>query len=273
MFKRPYYILMLGVGLLALVVIGLPERLAGQIKLALSGLFLPLFGLAGAGSKVVDKAASMAMPKQVLEAQLAAARKENEQLHLELIQAGQLMRENDQLRAAVGWQRRSPWTLKLVKVLARDPANWWRTVQINAGSRDGIGINMPVITTNGLVGRVDEVGFTASRVALLGDPNCRVAAWVEESQDRGIIAPGGSTVLDQSIVELTYLSRHSKAKPGHRVITSGEGGIFPPRIPLGQIVDIESVGQGLYLEARVKLAADIQRLDMVWVLMSWEGKK
>jgi len=273
MFKRPQYIVLIGVGLLALVVIGLPERVAGQIKLALSGLFLPLFGLAGTSSKIADKAGAAAMPKKALEAQLESARKENEQLKLQLMQAGQLMRENDQLRAAVGWQRRAPWTLKLVKVLARDPANWWRTIQIDAGSRDGIGPDMPVMTTSGLVGRVNEVGFTSSRVVLLGDPNCRVAAWVEESQDRGVIAPGSATVLDQSIVELTYLSRHSKAKPGNHVITSGEGGIFPAKISIGQIVDIESVGQGLYMEARVKLAADIQRLEMVWVLLSAEGKK
>jgi rod shape-determining protein MreC len=90
---------------------------------------------------------------------------------------------------------------------------------------------------------------------------------VAESNDRGVIAPGSSTILDTSLVDLTYLSRHSQAKAGHRVITSGAGGIFPAGIEIGRIAEVESVGQGLYMEARVKLAADLERLDLVWVIV------
>jgi len=253
--------------MLALIVISLPRQTSSQIKLALSSLFLPLFGMAGAGSKVADKAGDALMPRRALQAQLEAARKENAALTLELMQAQQGLNENAQLRAAVGWQKRAPWTLKLARVVSRDPANWWRTVQIDAGSRDGIAVNMTVLTPEGLVGRVDEVGYTASRVVLLGDPNCRVAATVVQSKDSGVIAPGSASVLDQSLVELTYLSRHSKAKPGEEVRTSGAGGIFPPGILIGRVADVESVGQGLYMEARVKVAADLQRLDIVWVIL------
>lgn len=270
MFKRPHYIVWSGLALLALTVIALPRHTSSQIKLALSSLFLPLFGLASVGSKAADKGTSMVVPRRVLEAQLEAARKENEALKFELMQQAQVLRENGQLRAALGWQKREPWNLRLARVQSRDPANWWRTVQIDAGSRDGIGINMPILTAEGLVGRVDEVGYTTSRVVLLGDPNCRVAAVVHETRDRGVIAPGSSSVFDQSIVELTYLSRHSKAGAGNLVKTSGVGGIFPAGIVIGRIADVESVGQGLYMEARVKLAADLQRLEMVWVILSAE---
>ncbi len=267
MFKRPHYIVWSGVVLLALVVIGMPRQTASQIKLALSSLFLPLFSLTGLASKAADKAGDMALPKRVLEAQVAALTQENQRLKFELMQNAQALRENAQLRASVGYQRRAPWTMKLARVMARDPANWWRTVQIDAGSRDGLAVNMPVLTPDGLVGRVDEVGYTVSRVVLLGDPNCRVGAWVEETKDAGVIAPGSSSAMDMSLVELTYLSRHSSAKPGHRVVTSGAGGIFPKDILIGKIADVENVGQGLYLEARVKLAADLQRLDMVWIIL------
>src|SRR5215212_7935170 len=103
MFKRPQYIVLSGVALLALVIIGLPKHTAGQVKLALSSLFLPLFGLAGGTSKVAEKAGAVALPRRALEAQLATIRKENEQLKLELAQSTQLQRENAQLRAALGW--------------------------------------------------------------------------------------------------------------------------------------------------------------------------
>jgi rod shape-determining protein MreC len=162
-----------------------------------------------------------------------------------------------------------PWTLKAANLVARDPANWWKTAQVNAGSKDGVAPMMAVLTPEGhLVGRVDEVGYAASRIVLLGDPNCRVAARVYETNDKGVIAPGSSTVLDQTLVELTFLPRSSTAKPGHRVYTSGASGFFPVGIYIGQIADVEAVGQGLYVEARVKVSADLARVDVVWIVLS-----
>jgi rod shape-determining protein MreC len=102
---------------------------------------------------------------------------------------------------------------------------------------------------------------------LLGDPKCRVAAMVENAKrDTGIIAPGEPTVLDESILQMTYLSRLSQISPGQRVVTSGLGGIFPKGIPIGHIVEMTSIGYGLYLEARVKLVADLREMEEVWVI-------
>jgi rod shape-determining protein MreC len=269
MFKRPQYIVLTGVALLALVIVGLPKQTAGQVKLALSSVFSPLRILTGGSSKVVEKAGSVVMPRRVLETQVESLRKENGELKRQIAQATQLERENAQLRAALGWQQRLPWTLKPAQIVTRDPANWWRTAQVNIGKRDGVDLNMPVLTPEGhLVGRVDEVGHAASRIVMLGDPNCRVAARVQETGDKGVIAPGSSTVLNSSLIDLTYLPKGSAAKPGHRVYTSGASGFFPPGIYIGQIADMESVGQGLYMEARVKVSADLPRLDVVWVVLS-----
>ena len=147
----------------------------------------------------------------------------------------------------------------------RDPANWWRTVQIDLGSRDGLRENLPVITDAGLVGRVSSVSLTHAQVVLVGDPNCRVSALVENAaRDMGVLIAGGT--LDTSLVELTYLASSANLKPGQSVITSGLGGIFPKGIPIGQIVDSRSVEYGLYTDARVKLNANLGSLEQVWVL-------
>ena len=151
----------------------------------------------------------------------------------------------------------------------RDPANWWRTVQIDLGSRDGLRENLPVLTADGLVGRVSSVGLTRSQVVLIGDPNCRVSALVENpAHDIGVISASGP--LDNSLVELTYLSGNADLKPGQNVVTSGLGGIFPKGIPIGQIVDAQPVEFGLYTEARVKLSANLGALEQVWVFCSHE---
>jgi rod shape-determining protein MreC len=267
MFRRPYYIAFTVVVLLTLVLLNLPGRTTAQIKVALSGLFLPLFGLAGSAQGLADRASNSLVPRRVLLTDLEQLRRENEQLRIEASQTTNVWFENGQLRKALGWQKQVPFKMKLARVIMRDPANWWRTIQIDLGSKDGVVTNLTVRTPDGLVGRVDEVGYRTSRVLLVGDPSCRVAAEVAETGDPGVFAGGLSSILDQSIVELSYLPRYSLARPGHRVITSGlQGGIFPRGILIGQVVDTNSVGYGLYMEARVKLAANFGNLENVWVI-------
>ncbi len=104
-------------------------------------------------------------------------------------------------------------------------------MRIDLGARDGVVENLPVLTSDGLVGRVSSVGTTRSQVLLLGDPNCKAAALVENpTHDTGVISVGGGP-LDNSLVELNYLPSGAVLKSGQGVITSGLGGIFPRGIP------------------------------------------
>lgn len=267
MLKRPHWIGLTIAVLLALVFLNLPSPATARLKLALSGLFLPLFGLAGSAQKLGDSAGMRALPKNTLIAEVQKLRRENEDLKIQAMQAQETARENGLLREAVNWQKTRPWTKRLARVIARDPANWWRTLLIDLGTKDGVGKNMPVITPDGLVGKILDAGASSSRVVLLGDPQCRVPAVVDNpGRDTGIVGPGESSVLDESVLEMTYLSRHSQAIPGQKVFTSGLGGVFPKGILIGQIAQTNSVGYGLYLEARVKLTANLKELEEVWVI-------
>ena len=265
MLKRKHYLALGAVVLAALLIFSLPQRATSRLKLAVSSLFLPLFGLLHTAQQLPVAAADTVMPRSALLREIGELRRQNEQLNIQMKQAAATAQENDQLRALLGWQRQTPWRLKLANVVMRDPANWWRTVQIDLGSRDGVRENLPVLTTDGLVGRVTSVGLTRSQVVLIGDPYCRVSALVENpAHDVGVIGPGGP--LDTSLVVLTYLSGNAVLKPGQTVVTSGEGGIYPRGITIGQIVDSQTVEYGLYTEARVKLAANLGALEQVWVL-------
>jgi len=265
--KRPHVIGLSVTVVLALVLLNLPTQSSSRLKLAISSFFLPLLGLASAAENVSDATGARLLPKSVLIAEVEKLRRENEELKIEALQTRELARENAALRDAVAWQKKLPWKTRLAQVVSRDPANWWRSMEINLGSNDGLVANLPIITPMGLVGRVDEVGKGYSRVVLLGDPQCRVAAIVDNSaRDTGMIIPGDATVLDESIVEMTYITRHSQAIPGQKVFSSGLDGIFPKGIPIGHIADTNSVGYGLYLEARVKLSANLQELEEVFVL-------
>lgn len=254
------------VALLALVVLNLPSRTAARLKLAVGSFFLPLFGLATAAQQTAARAADAVMPRGELERLNESLRREKEQLRTQALQIAEIARENDRLRQLVGWQRRSPWKLKLAHVILRDPANWWRTVQIDLGTRDGVRENLAVLTPDGLVGRIQSAGLTRSQVVLVGDPDCKVAARVEnDSRDAGILGTSGP--FDTSLVELKYLSPSANLKPGQRVITSGDGGIFTNGIPIGRIVDSRVAEFGLRTEARVKLGANLAGLEEVWVML------
>jgi rod shape-determining protein MreC len=245
MFRRPYYIALAIVVLLTLLVIN----------------------MADGTERVAAKTADSLLPKSELIAANDALRRQNQDLRLQLAQAETTLKENERLRQLVSWQKQTRWNVKLARVIYRDPANWWRTVQIDLGSRNGLSNNLPVLSPDGyLIGRVSSVSLTRSHVVLIGDPNCKVPAVVEnEARSQGIIGGGGP--FDGSFVSLSHLSSHAKVKPGERVVTSELSSIYPRGIQIGLLVDeAQPVESGLIQEAEVKLSANLSSLEEVWVL-------
>jgi rod shape-determining protein MreC len=267
MLRKPHYIALGIVLLVTVVLLKLPSRTATKLKLAISALNIPFFGAVSSAQKTIEKAGNAVTPRKELLAQLEESQKQIKQLQLRSMQLESLAQENNRLRAHLQIPKEVLWQGKWGRVVAKDPANWWRTIRIDRGSRDGMLTNAAVITEEGLVGRVSEVGFTHSQVVLVGDPDCGVSVLVEESRDHGMIRPTASVPLDPSIVELNWLPRNAKLAPGQRVVTSGLSNFFPKGILVGHVVDFRSVGYGLYTEARIKLAVNMNALEEVFVLL------
>jgi len=263
MLRRPHYIALALIVVLILTILNLPSQTTARLKLGIGSFFLPLFGLAASSQRVAEKAGEAILPKQELLKQNESLRRENTQLRLQLLENSNALQENEKLRRLFAWKQRSPLKHKLGRVILTEPANWWRTVQIDLGTRDGMSNNLAVLTPEGyLVGRIAQASFARSQVVLLGDPNCKVAARVEPGGETGII--GASGPLESGFVEMAFI-KTANLKPGQLVRTSGKGGIFPENIPIGQIVDTHWVESGLSSVARVKLAANLSSLDEVWV--------
>lgn len=275
MFKRPHYIAVALVALLALILFNLPGQSAARLKTAVGSLFAPLFGLSSSAKKIAGKTGDALIPRTVLTAENERLHRENQELQTRLRQQSQILNENTQLRQLFGWQRQNPWKLKLARVVVRDPANWWKTIQINVGSADGVTTNLPVLSSDGfLVGRISAIGSSRSQVLLIGNPNLRVGALVRDGLDKtvetGIIQSSPATPMQGELVDLAYLSRSEVLKPGLMVLTSGDGGVFPKGIPIGNIVDFRNIDFGLSVEARVKLSAKLNSLEEVWVMLPQE---
>jgi rod shape-determining protein MreC len=118
------------------------------------------------------------------------------------------------------------------RIIAATSGSVVRTAMLGAGSRDGIGVGMPVIAAAGLIGRTIEVGNHASRVLLLTDPASRVPVVVLRTGQSGL-------VIGSNRPALTLRDRvgpEEGLRTGDRLVTSGDGGIFPPGIPVGSII-------------------------------------
>ncbi len=266
MFRKKSYIIIL-VAILALtVIISLPGGINSRLKLIAGSIFIPIFGISTALDKTGEKISNIVIPEEDIRLKLKQLEEENQRLKIQLMQFQTVLNENQILRSNINWQARSQWKLKAANVVARDPSMWWKGVHIDVGLKDGIKPNLPVITTDGLVGRIEECGYTRSVVVLLGDPKCRVSVSVPEAKDCGIIAPSQAGFFNGKYVDLMYLTRGNDLKPGQAVYTSGLGNIFPEGIYVGRIVDIRSA-EGLYLEARVQIGANLNSLNVVWVIL------
>ena len=268
--RRRHYIAFACVIVLTIIVLKLPPRAATQFKLAISTSFLPFLGLSRSGEKIAEKAGDAVVPRKELLKQNEQLQRDNAELRVQIQRQAELERENERLRTMLGFQKRAAWNLKAAHVIARDPANWWRNVRIDRGKRDGLRTDLPVLTPDGLVGRVSEVSETHSRVVLLGDPSCPVSATIMDAKnqkvDGGVIRSGAS-VLNESMVEMNFLRNPNAVKPGQLVVTSDLGGTYPNGIRIGEIVDLRPADFGLVHIARVKLAVKMNLLDDVWVMM------
>ena len=140
-------------------------------------------------------------------------------------------------------------------VLADSGGPFRKTVLLNIGTRDGIMDGWAAMDGLGLVGRISGVANKTSRVVLLGDTSSRIAVTIDSGGQRAIIV-GDNT----SHPTIQFLEYPETVRPGDRVITSGDGGVFPPGILVGQVIKSQ------FGKLRVMPAADIQRLEFLRII-------
>jgi rod shape-determining protein MreC len=144
-------------------------------------------------------------------------------------------------------------------VLVDSGSPFRQSVLLNVGERDGILDGWAAMDGVGLVGRISGVGKSSARVILLTDSNSRIPVTIQPSGQKAIIA-GDNTPRPP----IEFLEDADLVRPGDRVVSSGDGGVFPAGLVVGEAV------RGSDGRLRVKLAADYQRLEFLRVLRSHE---
>jgi len=147
------------------------------------------------------------------------------------------------------------------RIVLKDNMDWSKTIVINRGSRDGLMINMAVISGAGLVGKIIRTGYAYSRVLLLIDSNFKIGARLRNSRFAGLLEGQGMNQL-----VLNYLPREATFNEGEEVVTSGLGGIFPAGYLIGTIKKTHFEEYGFYKYVTVKPSVNFNTLESVAVV-------
>lgn len=171
--------------------------------------------------------------------------------------AVQLKQENDKLLAQNN-VRIDPALTSVTGVVLADAGSAFRqSLLLNVGTQDGIVDGWATMDGLGLVGRISGVGSQTSRVVLMTDPSSRIPVTIQPSGRRALLT-GDNTPLPV----LDFLEGTENVRPSDRVVTSGDGGVFPSGLLVGQVVEA-SDGR-----MRLRMAADYDRLEFLRVLRS-----
>lgn len=142
-------------------------------------------------------------------------------------------------------------------VLADSGSPFRQSVLLNVGARDGVVDGWAVMDGLGLVGRISGVGQSTSRVVLLTDSNSRIPVTIQPSGQHAILQ-GNNT----AIPPLDFVENADLVRPGDQVVSSGDGGVFPQGLLVGQVIE------GPDRRLKVRLAADYERLEFLRVIRS-----
>ena len=182
-----------------------------------------------------------------------------------MIELQQRVNETEILAALVDFSRSNPEsTYKAAAVIGRDPSPFLHYIIINRGSNDDIRRGMPVVTNQGLVGRVDAVIADAARVQLITDPASAVNTYLQNADTTAMAL--GSVTGD---VSLNMISQDAIVQPGDLALTSGLGGGYPADIPIGQVITLRSLEYELFQLATLQPAVDFTRLSIVLVITNF----
>lgn len=190
---------------------------------------------------------------------------ENARLQSQVIQLQLELKDTDVLYALLNFARSRPNdTYVAASVIGRDPSPFLRYIIIDKGSDDGLLRGMPVVTAQGLAGRVDAVIANAARVQLINDPGSAVNVQLSASRTEAILT--GSITGD---IQLEMVPLDITLESGEVVLTSALGGAYPSGILIGQVVSVRRLETDLFQTAAVQPAVDFSSLRAVLVVTSF----
>lgn len=204
---------------------------------------------------------------------MRAYKADNERLEAENIELKRQNRdvavyreENERLKELLDLQESmTQYSTVAARIISYSDSNWYDSVEINKGAVNGISVGNAVITPEGVVGRVTEVGPTYSVVTTLLDPSAAIGIRISRTGGNGLVE-GDEQLSRQMQCQLTFLDRSTPVIIDDVVETSGTGGIYPPGLVIGTIINISADSTGSLINAVVSPAVEFDSLQDVLVI-------
>jgi rod shape-determining protein MreC len=171
----------------------------------------------------------------------------------------------ERLRTILDLKEQAEYQVVTARVIARDPSAWHDSVIINRGSNNGIALNMPVVTGEGIVGRIVALSPVSAEIMLITDEKAAAGAIVGQigsSNAYGSVRGLGKNGL----LEMHYVSGLEKVNVGDRIITTGQDGIYPANLNVGNIVEVHSGTSTTTHTIYLKPNANLSSLQEVAIL-------
>lgn len=204
---------------------------------------------------------------------LRSAQSENDELKLrvqelevEIKQKEDLSNENQRLKSLLELKEQSNYKVLAAQIIGRDASAWFDSSIINRGSLDGVKLNMPVVTNGGLVGRITAVSPLTAQVDLVTKDKSGLGGVIGElgsSNALGVIS--GTSKKD--LLEMRYVPGSIEVMVGDIVYTTGQDGIFPPGLRIGEIIEVQSGSATVTHQIFVRPSAELDSMQEVAVLL------
>lgn len=242
------------------------EGEAGPIHSVRSGVEVVMTPLRYAGSTVArpfNAIGNIASNLTASKESLSDLKKENQRLTAKVAELAESQKTAKRLEKML--KLKSTYNLKstAAKIIGTSGDGYTSTVTIDKGSADGMKLNMPVASSDGVIGQIIEVSRSTSKVRLLTDENSGISAMVQDTRAQGMLHGQADGTL-----KLDYVTTDSDVKVGDIIITSGIGGVYPKGLPLGTVSVVEKSANSVYYTITVRAQATMENNEEVLVITS-----
>jgi len=189
-----------------------------------------------------------------------------QELEVEIKQKDDLASENERLKTLLQLKETSKYKVLTARIIGRDPSVWFDSSIINRGSLDGVKLNMPIVADGGLIGRVTAVSPLTSQVDLITYNKSAVGGIIGEigsSNALGVVV--GTSKKD--VLEMRYVPGSVDVQVGQIIYTTGQDGIFPPGLKVGEIISVVTGSATTPHQITIRPAARLNSMQEVGVLL------
>ena len=199
-------------------------------------------------------------------------KKQVAELNQQMVDYEKLKDQNEELKAIAGIKEMYPdYDVLPAQVVSRDASDRASSFIIDRGELHGVSLNDPVITANGLVGIVTQVGPISSRVKTILSPEIDVSAFDVKTAQLGIVS-GDYTTAQSGIAKMEILAENTDIEEGSMIVTAGASGLYPKGLPIGTVVSISSQENGITQVAVIDPFEDPAHVTTVQVVTDFLGQ-